>query len=199
MAFSVTAPKLIQTAQAISAIQDLETACFPGIAWTAPQIAASLQSAGFRVILIQPDGSVQEYQSPDSSNPEPGFDRNLKADQAAGYALVQTLEAEATDEILRLGIRQEYRRKGLGSILLEFLEAINANFSNRGDYSRSPGRHLLLEVSAENIPALQLYQGRGFEELSRRRAYYGPHNGSGVRTDAIVLRKRIQTPGTLAR
>jgi ribosomal-protein-alanine N-acetyltransferase len=179
-------------------LEHLERECFAASAWTAPQIAASLLSPAFRVILIAGDGGVQEYRiDPDQEllPPPPG--------EPAGYALLQELEGEASCEILRLGILPDFRRRGLALILLEFLDRINANFSDSeesgapGDSRESRVCHLLLEVSADNTPALRLYRRHGFAELARRRGYYPARNGSGAAVDAVVLRKTISKPSDI--
>jgi ribosomal-protein-alanine N-acetyltransferase len=45
---------------------------------------------------------------------------------------------------------------------------------------------VLLEVRADNVPALALYATRDFERISVRRGYY-----DAGRVDALVLRKRL--------
>jgi ribosomal-protein-alanine N-acetyltransferase len=42
---------------------------------------------------------------------------------------------------------------------------------------------LLLEVRADNVAAQRLYAKRGFEQIARRRGYYGD-------TDGIIMRLR---------
>lgn len=180
-----SASTALQPGTLLTTIQALEAACFPTAAWTPPQIAASLQSPGFRVVLIQADGAVQEYRFPNYHNEGP------PPHEPAGYALLQSLPAEATLEILRLGILPQFRRQGLALILLEFLDTINANFPGAGDYLSCQERFLLLEVNAGNAAALALYRRHGFTELDRRRAYYAAANDA--REDAIVLRKSIQS------
>ncbi|MCR9144022.1 MAG: GNAT family N-acetyltransferase [bacterium] len=177
-------------------LEALERDCFPDNAWTAPQIAASLLSPAFRVILIAGDASVQDYRvAPDpSAPPDQGDGQNQDPREAAGYALLQELEGENTVEILRLGIRPDFRRRGLALSLLENLDRINVNFSNPEESETGGPISLLLEVSAENAGALALYQRHGFEELARRRGYYRSRDGSGPVTDAIVLRKTLSNP-----
>ena len=43
----------------------------------------------------------------------------------------------------------------------------------------------MLEVRADNAPALALYERNGFERLALRRGYYGPG------ADAVVMRRRL--------
>jgi ribosomal-protein-alanine N-acetyltransferase len=50
---------------------------------------------------------------------------------------------------------------------------------------RCAGRTVLLEVALSNESARGLYAGFGFEEISRRRGYYGDGE------DAVIMRWRI--------
>ena len=47
---------------------------------------------------------------------------------------------------------------------------------------------LLLEVRADNEPALGLYERSGFERLTLRRRYYQPGD-----VDAVIMRKLLET------
>ncbi|MEV6288178.1 GNAT family N-acetyltransferase [Kribbella sp. NPDC051770] len=87
----------------------------------------------------------------------------------AGYVvlLVPPLEDEPVD-LLRIAVDPAYRRTGVARELLE---------ATLGD------RTVLLEVAAGNAAAIGLYAGFGFEEISRRRGYYGGGE------DAIIMRR----------
>jgi len=89
----------------------------------------------------------------------------------SGFALGRVVAGEA--EILSLGVWPEARGKGLGGALLDRLI--------QESRARGAGT-LLLEVAANNVPALALYHRRGFIEIGRRRAYYADGR------DAILLR-----------
>lgn len=78
-------------------------------------------------------------------------------------------------EVLTLGVVPAARQQGVGRALLN--AAIN-RASARG------ARAVFLEVAETNTPALGLYGGIGFIEVSRRPAYY-PGGGH-----AVVLRRR---------
>ena len=80
--------------------------------------------------------------------------------------------AGEVSDVMTIAVAPRARGAGLGRRLLE--ELITR--------SRAKGaRRLLLEVRADNEPALGLYTARGFERLSTRRDYYP----GGV--DALVL------------
>jgi len=100
---------------------------------------------------------------------------------AKGFLVWRRLGDEG--EILTLGITPEARRQGLANRLLHHLEA-----SARADGLQ----RLLLDVSADNGPALALYAGHGYQECARRVRYY--RDGS----HALVLEKPLgDTTGPL--
>ena len=79
----------------------------------------------------------------------------------AGYCGFRAVAGEG--ELLRLAVLPEARRKGLGGELLDAaLERVRALGLER----------LHLEVRASNLPALALYESRGFAHVGLRRGYY---------------------------
>jgi ribosomal protein S18 acetylase RimI-like enzyme len=84
-----------------------------------------------------------------------------------GYVVLAGTEEVA--DLERIGVRRDHQRAGLASALLD------AALRDVG-----PDR-VLLEVRADNGPALAFYTRTGFAEIHRRRRYY--RDG----TDAIVL------------
>lgn len=76
-------------------------------------------------------------------------------------------------ELLTIAVAPAARRQGLGRALVtEFSEV-----------AMSKGAHeLYLEVTADNIPALSLYESLNWGREGRRRRYYGPDQ------DAIVMK-----------
>jgi ribosomal-protein-alanine N-acetyltransferase len=105
-----------------------------------------------------------------------------------GYTFASLAGSSA--ELHRLAVRPASRRRGLGSALLDGV----VQRVRRYDCDR-----LLLEVADTNTAAVQMYQRRGFAELSRRRHYYR----SGA--DALVLaldlhqRRHVKQRGGSAR
>ncbi len=91
-----------------------------------------------------------------------------------GYAGLLVTGSEA--DVQTIAVRADAQGRGLGTTLLHALmdEAVR-----RGATS------LLLEVRADNGPAIALYRREGFERIAVRRAYYQP---GGV--DAWVMRRR---------
>lgn len=87
----------------------------------------------------------------------------LENDRGAilGWCCARAVCDEA--ELLKIAIRDDHRKRGLGSRLFAELERI---LSSRGVH------RLYLEVRAENRSALQFYAKHGFMETGRRTGYY---------------------------
>lgn len=101
-------------------------------------------------------------------------------EELIGYAIALSVQEDRTVSwILRMGVREDQRRNGVGSILLaEITEAHRA----RGV------RKLRLTVSPWNVPALGLYLKAGFVQESYQEAYFGDDE------DRIVMLKEIGEP-----
>jgi [ribosomal protein S18]-alanine N-acetyltransferase len=81
-------------------------------------------------------------------------------------------------EVLTLGVDPAQRRRGIARALL-------ADFLVR---ARTAGAaRVLLEVAADNEPALALYRSLGFERVGTRPGYYAKPSGST--RDAWLLRR----------
>ena len=124
----------------------LERAAFGTSAWSESQVLSTLEHpGGFGLIVIETEG-------------------------ATAYLLGRTVAGEA--ELLRIGVRPERRRRGLGGALLEA-------FHGECDRRRAP--HRFLEVRADNIEAQGLYRAHAWSEAGRRPRYY--RDG----TDALIF------------
>jgi ribosomal-protein-alanine N-acetyltransferase len=89
-----------------------------------------------------------------------------------GYAGLLVPGPEA--DVQTIAVAPQAQGQGLGRILLDALIAAAG--------SRS-ATSLLLEVRANNEPAIGLYTRRGFERIAIRRRYYQPED-----VDAWVMR-----------
>ncbi|MEO6471723.1 MAG: ribosomal protein S18-alanine N-acetyltransferase [Aeromicrobium sp.] len=87
-----------------------------------------------------------------------------------GYGSIMVVDDVA--DLQRIAVIPGARRGGLGRELLGELLA---------KASRLGATRIMLEVAAENAPAIGLYDSFGFSEISRRRNYYA----NGV--DALVM------------
>jgi ribosomal-protein-alanine N-acetyltransferase len=85
-----------------------------------------------------------------------------EADRILGYVVFNP-----TGHIISLVVDREYRRRGLGTRLMQEVSR------------RSPGTRLTLEVRAGNHVALSFYKQLGFRERARMPGYY-PDGEDGV-------------------
>lgn len=98
-----------------------------------------------------------------------------ESEAPSGFVLGRIAADEA--EIVSLGVKPIYRRRGIGQALLR----------HTTDFLRAEGVTVLyIEVAEGNTGAQALYGKAGFMEAGRRAAYY-QENGQ----DAIVMRCRL--------
>lgn len=125
-----------------------------GEAWTRSQCAGILPMPGVKLVLARfADG------------------------QAAGFSLQRSIADEA--ELLLLAVAPEYRRRGIGKMLLDrFL-----------GHARDKGAgRVHLEVREGN-PAVIMYRAAGFTLVGRRRKYYRGRFGGEF--DALTLSREL--------
>jgi ribosomal-protein-alanine N-acetyltransferase len=91
-----------------------------------------------------------------------------------GFLLAQLAGGEG--EILTLCVDENSRRRGIARALLADL----ANIAREAQSAR-----LVLEVAADNGPALQLYETAGFMPIGRRPGYYRRFQAGAA--DAVML------------
>lgn len=129
-------------------------------AWTRRQVEDSLAlSSGF-MILMDDAG-----QYPSEVRP------------AAGFVFARKVLDEV--ELLLIGVRPEYRGRGLGSKLIaEFLQKS----------ARMGAANVFLEVRANN-PAEKVYRSAGFEPIGRRKDYYRTTDGTKI--DAVTFGRAL--------
>ena len=125
-----------------------------GEAWTRSQCAGILPMPGVRLMVGRhADGKM------------------------AGFSLQRTISDEA--ELLLLAVSPEFRRRGIGRVLLDqFMD----NARNH-DASR-----VHLEVREGN-PAVIMYRSAGFSVVGRRRKYYKGRFGGEF--DALTLSRQL--------
>ena len=154
---------MIGGAHDIDRIMDIMIAAFDpafGEAWNRRQVEDALSIGNCRYGLVDNDGR----------QPVPGS-------QAAGFFLSRSGFGE--EELLLFAVSPEYRRQGLGRVLLNLLmNTARANGTTR----------LLLEMRRGN-PAEALYRAYGFQPIGVRPNYYRKNDGE--RIDAITFSARI--------
>ena len=95
-----------------------------------------------------------------------------------GYCLYQALFEQA--EILRIGTHLDYQRQGIASKLFV---ALNKELEDNKVES------LLLEVRADNLPAIALYERQGFSVIHQRKGYYSQPNQPAI--DALIMQLEL--------
>lgn len=95
------------------------------------------------------------------------------ADRIAAYGGVMV--RPPTADIQTIAVAPADRGRGLARDLLGRLLSI----AEAGECTE-----VLLEVRADNDPAIALYASEGFEVIARRTSYYGPGQ------DALIMRRR---------
>lgn len=94
-------------------------------------------------------------------------------DVLACYLIYQALDVA---EVLRIGTALDYQRQGLAEALLShWLKTLKLN--------------CLLEVRADNAPAIALYHKLGFVRIHIRRAYYKSAQNRQNRIDAWIMQR----------
>ncbi len=97
-----------------------------------------------------------------------------QSDKIVGYCLYQVIFEQA--EILRIGTHPDYQRQGIAS---QLFTALNKELQDNKVES------LMLEVRADNIPAIALYERQGFDVIHKRKGYYSQPNQSAI--DALIM------------
>ena len=101
---------------------------------------------------------------------------NRANDKIVGYCLYQVLFEQA--EILRIGTHPNYQRQGIASKIFAKLNEV---------LQVQQVEALLLEVRADNIPAIALYEQQGFMLIHRRKGYYNLGLQSAI--DALIMHR----------
>ncbi|MFK8067672.1 MAG: ribosomal protein S18-alanine N-acetyltransferase [Gammaproteobacteria bacterium] len=99
------------------------------------------------------------------------------AQKIVGYGIMTAAAGEA--HILNICIREDYRRFGLGRLLLNHLLEISRI---------QQATTVFLEVRMSNVVAYRLYEEEGFSEVGLRKDYYPAVDG---REDALIMAKEL--------
>lgn len=96
----------------------------------------------------------------------------FEGDEVVGYAGLFLSPPDA--DVQTIAVRGDQQGRGVGRVLLTDLLSLADD---------GGATHTLLEVRADNAPALALYEAAGFVRISQRPRYYA--DGS----DALILRR----------
>lgn len=121
--------------------------------------------ADFTTYLMDPAGTPA-YVAVDSKH------------RVAGFAMVRVAVDEA--ELITIAVARKWRGKHIGRALMQAVFA---------DLLHTPAKTMFLEVADSNAPAFALYRRLGFEEISRREAYYPKPDGGAAA--ALVMRRAL--------
>lgn len=101
----------------------------------------------------------------------------MPSGEVVGYCVYSQVFEMA--EILRIATTPAHQKTGVAQQLISHLsELCHANSAER----------MLLEVRADNVPALSFYQKNGFYQIDVRKNYYQTDTG---KIDALILQKDL--------
>ncbi|PKG85575.1 ribosomal-protein-alanine N-acetyltransferase [Psychrobacter sp. Sarcosine-02u-2] len=143
--------------QALQAVANIEALVQPEDPWTKKTLAEMLAQDSMYILIVYKPEQKAGY-------------------KIVGYCLYQVVFEQA--EILRIGTHPDYQRQGIASQLFATLN--NELINNKVE-------SLLLEVRADNAPALALYEQQGLTVIHKRKGYYQlPHQPS---VDALIMQR----------
>ncbi len=124
----------------LDALYRIDQECFPpGISYSREELAGFIRHRSSKTWVAEEEGEI------------------------AGF-LVAGREAARVGHVITIDIIPKWRRRGIGSALMEVAEA----------WSRRSGAKLLyLETGETNRVAQRFYQARGYEQVDRIENYYG--------------------------
>ncbi|WP_201573955.1 ribosomal protein S18-alanine N-acetyltransferase [Psychrobacter sp. H8-1] len=147
--------ELEQTIQAVATIEDIVQ---PQDAWTCQTLVELLEQDSINMLVVY----AQQHE-------EKAFNNKV-----IGYCLYQVVFEQA--EILRIGTHPDYQRQGVASQLFTVLNK---------QLQACKVETLLLEVRADNDPAIALYEQQGFTVIHRRSGYYQQPRQPAI--DALIM------------
>ena len=143
--------------QVTQAVADIEAIVQPQDAWTYQTLISLLEQDSVKMLVA--------------------YDKQQEIDpKVMGYCLYQVMFEQA--EILRIGTHPDYQRQGIASQLFDRLNS---------DLVQSQVESLLLEVRADNVPAIALYEQQQFAVIHKRTGYYQRTNKPAI--DALIMQR----------
>ena len=150
----------IELEQVIQAVATIEDMVQQQGAWIYKTLVELLEQDNINMLIV-----YEEQQQ----------DKAIR-NKVVGYCLYQVVFEQA--EILRIGTHPDYQRQGIAS---QIFTKLNKELQNNKVES------LLLEVRADNTPAIALYERQGFAVIHQRKGYYqSPHQPA---VDALIMQR----------
>ena len=134
----------------IPQVYEIEQGCFTD-SWSFESLLGFMNEKGRSVFVAEDDGKI------------------------VGYGATQQVLDEC--EILRVAVKPEVRKKGIG---FEILDGMIRNAVRNGS------RLFFLEVREGNVPAIGLYRKMGFVESGQRKDYY-----TNPKENAVLMSKCV--------
>ena len=144
----------------IQAVADIEAVVQPQDAWSYQTLLQLLEQDSIHILIVY---GQEQFAS-------------VNGNKVVGYCLYQVVFEQA--EILRIGTQPAYQRQGIAS---QLFAKLNTELKTRQVES------LLLEVRADNAPAIALYEQQGFVVIHQRKGYYQRLGQSAV--DALMMQR----------
>lgn len=143
--------------QVLQAVAGIEAIVQPQDAWNYQTLLELLEQDSINLLIVY---------APEQN----------KKSNVIGYCLYQVIFEQA--EILRIGTHPDYQRQGIAS---QIFARLNTELKTRQVES------LLLEVRADNAPAIALYEQQEFALIHKRKGYYQtPHQPA---VDALIMQR----------
>ena len=100
-------------------------------------------------------------------------------EEPKGFILCRAIAGEA--EILTVAVDPAARRRGWGAALVEMAAGVA---------KEAAAVEMFLEVAADNVAAIRLYETTGFARVGLRKGYYPHPDGA---KDAVVMRRVLNS------
>lgn len=144
----------------IQAVADIETQVQLQDAWSCETLVELFEQDSVDMLIVYDE--LQEKKN--------------NHEKLVGYCLYQVTFEQA--EILRIGTRPDYQRQGIASQIFATLDT---------ELIDKQVESLLLEVRADNAPAIALYEQQRFSVIHQRLGYYHIPNQPAV--DALIMQR----------
>lgn len=175
--------------EALPQVADIEASVQPHDAWSYQILDELLAQDSINHLSVVYSSEDRCGNSSNAGSDNSSEDKNkYKSDdkigstnnKVVGYCLYQIVFEQA--EVLRIGTHPDYQRQGIAS---QLFTALNKEMKT------SKVESLLLDVRADNAPAIALYEQQGFITIHRRKGYYQQPQQPAI--DALIMQRSYST------